>query len=245
MKQSTLKYFLFFITSFFFSTISFSQNKPFSISVRILGQFDFQKTEYKEGRFPYVYKEHKIAVFNYGADILRETKISNKCRLSAGFGYFRNKFIQNRFYEHRLLNVGTDSLPIGTGIYNYIFHQLRVPIGVLYKVGSVKNYEIYLGLENMVNFSVTQVYNGGLPFEGANNRYSHFDYYGNSIMFSLAASKKLTKNTLLDVALYTRIWNIYKRQNPILFEYEHGYYSRFFDALGLSLKYSLGFKKKQ
>ena len=225
--------------------VSFSQNKPFSISVRISGQFDFQKAEYKDGGFPYVYKEHKISVFNYGADILAETGINSKWSLFIGLGYFRNQFIQFRKYDHMLLNIGTDSLPIGTKITNYILHHLRVPIGISYKVGVVKNYEIDLGLENMLNFSLTQVYNGGLPFNGANNRYTHLDYYGNSVIFSLSASKKLTQKSQLNAALYTRLWNIYKRKNPILFEYEDGYYSRFFDALGLSVKYSFSFKRKQ
>ena len=245
MNKNSLKYFLLLAIGFLFSMISFSQTEPFSISLRVSGQFDFQKAEYKEGSFPFDYKEHKITVFNYGADILAENKLSNKFRISAGIGYFRNKIIQHRFYEHRLLNIGTDSLPIGTKITNYILHHLRVPIGISYKVGVVKNYEIDLGLENMLNFSLTQVYNGGLPFNGANNRYTHLDYYGNSVIFSLSASKKLTQKSQLNAALYTRLWNIYKRKNPILFEYEDGYYSRFFDALGLSVKYSFSFKRKQ
>lgn len=247
MKEKIIsKYTLLLALGFlFYSKISFSQRKPFLLSVRISGQSDFQKAEYRGGSFPYEFKEYKNTVYNFGADVLTGIEIKNKWSVFMGLGYFRNQFIQHRQYDHQLLNMGTDSLPIGTKVSNYIFHLLRVPIGVSYKIAAKNKYEIDLGVENIVNFSFTQVYNGGLPFAGANNRYSKLEYYGNSINFFVQGSKNFNKNSQLYLSPYVRLWNIYKRKNPVLYENDNNYYSRFFDALGVSLKYSFNFKNSK
>ena len=110
---------------------------------------------------------------------------------------------------------------------------------------AINKYEIELGIENLVNFSFTQVYNGGLPYSGANNRYSKLEYYGNSIIFFVQISKRFTQNSRLSLSPYVRLSNIYKRQNPVLYEYGGKYYSRFFDAIGLSFKYSFNLSNKK
>lgn len=210
-------------------------------SVRIAVQSDFQKATFKDTRFPYELKEHKASQINWGLDLLNENRIYNNWRVYFGIGYFRNKFNFERFYDHQLLNIGRDSFPIGTSTYDYTFHLLRIPMGLSFLILKKNEYDFSLAIEQAINFSFQQVYNGRMPFSGANNRYSKFKYYGNSILLVASISKSLSKNSLIHIEPYLRLLNIYQRKDPFLFENNSKPYSRIFDAIGVSLKCSTDF----
>lgn len=220
----------------------FAQINKSLFSFRISLQSDLQKADFTDTQFPYEFKEHVTTELNWGIDLLREKKILNKCSLYFGIGYFRNKFNFKRAYDHQLLNSGTDSLPIGTSTNNYTFHLLRFPIGISYQLLKKNKYDFNLGIENVINFSLQQVYNGGKPFVGANDKYSRFSYYSNSVFFFGRISRRLSKNSFLQIEPYIRLLNIYKRKDPFLYESNSEPYKRIFDGMGLSLKYATNFK---
>jgi hypothetical protein len=222
--------------------ILFAQKKETFFSARVSGQSDFQKADFTDITYPFTYKKHSATTVNFGIDIMIGKEIASKWNAYAGAGYFRNKFSFRRFYDHRLLNMGTDSLAIGTSTDNYIFRLFRIPLGISYQLMKGNGYSFQIGIESIVNFSFQQVYNGGKPFPGANNKYSKFRYNGNSILLVMNVAKKASQSSLFQFGPYIRILNIYERKDPFLFETGSQPYSRIFDAIGLSLKYSLNFK---
>ena len=220
-----------------------AQNKGLALSVRIFLQSDFQKADFKDAYFPFEFKQHSSTATNWGIDLLIEKEIHTNWDVYAGIGYFRNKFNFKRAYNHQLLNAGRDSLPIGTSTTNYVFHLLRYPIGISYRILKNSKYDFNLGLEVITNFSFQQVYNGRKPFPNANNKYSKFNYYGNSILFFCRISRQVSRSSFLQIEPNIRVLNIYKRKDPFLFETNSKPYSRTVDAIGLSLKYSFAFNK--
>ena len=222
-----------------------SQNNSPIVSIRLSLQSDFQKADFKDSQFPYQFKKHSATALNWGIDLLKEKNISNRWSVYVGAGYFRNKLNFKRAYDHQLLNAGRDSLPIGTSTSDYSFHLFRLPIGVSYGLVKKNKYNFSLGLENAVNFSFQQVYNGEKPFPDANNKYSIFKYYGNTVLFFLRFSNYINQNSLLQIEPYVRLLNIFKRKDLFLFESNSNPYVRTFDGIGLSLKYSIIFKHKK
>lgn len=206
-------------------------------SIRISAQSDFQRATFKN-RFPYELKEHKANQINWGLDLLSDKRISNKSNVYFGIGYFRNKFNFQRAYDHQLLNSGRDSFPIGTATYDYTFHLLRIPIGLSFLIQEKNKYNFSLAIEHAINFSFQQIYNGQKPFPEANNKYSRFKYYGNSVLLLAPISKHFSENSQIGIEPYVRLLNIYQRKDAILFENESKPYSRFFDAIGVSIKYT-------
>jgi len=244
-NKSTLPIFLLcsFLSLFLFKNALLAQSKETFFSARVSVQSDFQKADFKDISFPYEYKKHSTTTINFGIDALIEKEITKKITAYIGAGYYRNKFTFSRFYDHRLLNIGTDSILIGTGTRNYTFHLLRWPVGIYYQLVKINKYALNFGLENIVNFSFQQVYNGSKPFPNANNKLSKFQYFGNSILVNINIEKKNTQNSFLQFGPYIRLFNTYKRKDPILFDYTDKNYSRGFDAIGLSIKYSFTSKK--
>jgi hypothetical protein len=225
------------IADLFFSITVNAQNKDFEFSTRISFQSDFQKA-YFNSIPPDTSKQHSATAINWGIDLLIEKNLNRKFSVYVGVGYFRNKFNFKRDYDHALLNIGTDSLPIGTRTNNYIYHLFRIPIGIECKLKEIKNYTFSVGVENIISFSFEQIYNGGKPFPDANNKYSTFQYYGNSIMIFGSVSKKISKNSFLKLIPYTRVSNIYRRKDRFIYEEKGKPYSMIFDSIGLSLEYS-------
>lgn len=231
------------LSSVLFKNTLLAQRKEIFFSARVSVQSDFQKADFKDISFPYDYKRHSTTTINFGIDALLEKEITKRITAYVGAGYYRNKFTFSRFYDHRLLNIGTDSIPIGTGTRNYTFHLLRCPVGIYYQLTKINKYALNFGLENIVNFSFLQVYNGAKPFPDANNKLSKFQYFGNSILVNINIVKKNSQNSFLQFGPYLRLFNSYKRKDPILFDYADKNYSRCFDAIGLSIKYSFTPKK--
>ena len=75
---------------------------------------------------------------------------------------------------------------------------------------SFANYAIYLGIENIINFSFNQIYNGTKPFAEANNKLTKFDYYSNSILLFVRNTKNLSKSKQLQIEPYIMIAKTYK-----------------------------------
>ena len=220
----------------------YCQFSKHNLSLRISLQQDFQKASFKDIQFPYELKEHSAKQINWGLDILTEKEIFEGWYGYMGIGYFRNKFNFKRAYDHKLLNPGTDSIPIGTSTSNYIFNLIRLPVGISYQVTKKDNYALNIGIENIVNFSFSQVYNGTKPFPEANNRMTTFNYYGNSVLLFGRFVKNLSKNKYLHIEPYVRILNIYKSKNPVLYESISKPYIRTLDATGISINYAITFK---
>ncbi len=230
---------LFFVCviNFLFCSTAICQVKEYQYIIRISGQLDFQKESFTAASFPFEFKEDKAITNNFGLDFLIEKKMGISINIHSGIGYYRNRFNFKRFYDHTLLNTGTDSVGIGTGTKNYTYHLIRLPFAVSYDISKKKNRNICIGIEAQTNFSFQQVYNGGVPFQGANNKYTSFQYFGNCFLIIVQIRKQLKQNSALEIAPYLRFLNIYKRKNPILFENTANYYTRTFDAVGLSIKY--------
>ncbi len=238
MKPFTLVTLLFLLANSLFG-----QSDKLLISTKVSLQSDFQKATFKSVNFPFENKEYSATSLNWGIDILVEKGIPDNLSFYAGIGYFKNKFDFIRAYDHKLLNGAADSIPIGTSTKDYTFHILRFPIGITYRLIKKGKYSFNIGLENLINFSYQQVYNGRKPFPEANNKYSDFKYYGNSILLFGRISKQVSQSSFLQLEPFVRVSNIYKRKDPFLFEDNTKPYSRFFDAIGLSLRYSLTSKK--
>lgn len=224
-------------------TIVNAQNKGVFITPGISFQSDFQKADFKSIP-PDTTIKHSTTTINWGIDLLIEKYLTDKLSVYIGIGYFRNKFNFKRGYNHQLLNIGTDSVDIYTRTRNYTYHLFRVPVGFTYEVIKQGQYLIGIGVENIFNFSFKQVYNGAKPFPNANNKYSNFHYYGNSIVLLFHVSKQLSRTSFLRLTPYTRISNIYQKKDKFLYEYVTKPYLGFFDAIGLSLEYSFNLNHK-
>jgi hypothetical protein len=172
-----------------------AQIKFAQVSLRTLSQLDFQKADFNSASFPFEFKEHKNTSANFGLDVLIEKSITKKLSIYGGVGYFRNRFNFQRRYDHVLLNFGRDSVPIGTSTRNYDFLLLRIPVGIIYNISAAKKVALSIGIENIINFSFKQIYNGTKPFPEANNEYTKFNYYGNSVLVFLQVSKDFSNKS--------------------------------------------------
>lgn len=111
-NKSTLPLFLLCIfLNISVKNILFAQKKEIFFSARVSVQSDFQKADFTDITYPFTYKKHSATTANFGIDILVEKEVASKWNAYVGAGYFRNKFSFKRFYDHRLLNIGTDSWP--------------------------------------------------------------------------------------------------------------------------------------
>ena len=225
------------VTCFLFSTIAMAQKNKFSIGLRVPVQIEFQKEDIA---YPIILssKEQIATVLNYGIDCLAEKEIDKKISAYIGIGYFRDKFNFKKFYDHRLLNIGTDSIPLGTATHNYIYHLIRFPFGFFYTISTIKRSVYKIGGEIIFNYSFQKIYNGGKPFPDANNKVSKFQYSGNSINLFACIAIPITSYKFLELEPYIRVYNTYKK-DEILYENPKETISHTFDALGLSIKYSL------
>jgi hypothetical protein len=177
----------------------------------------------------------KATAFNFGIDALIDFKIQ-EFAVYTGTGFFRNRFNIKRGYNHQALNVGTDSLPIGTYTKNYNYSLIRLPLGIAYHVSQSKKLTLGIGAEHLFNFSFKRKYNGAVPFEGANTTFNGFSYFGNSINFFISLSRTFSKN-IIAVEPFVRIYNNYKKDR-FLEEKENESNTRNFDAYGIGVKYS-------
>ena len=235
MKKKILIVIVFFITNKIMaqnqnrqSAISFSQTKKLLIQVRLPIQLDFQKAEII---FPLITEIQKANTINFGFDALLNYRFS-KFSFHTGIGFFRNRFNIKRGYDHQGLNIGVDSFPIGTDADNYNYSLLRLPIGASFTVIENKKIDFKIGIDFLNNFSFRRKYNGRVPFQGANTVYNGFNYFGNSLNLFISLSRKS-----IEIEPYVRIYNNY-RKDRFLREKENETVSRYFDAIGLSIKYS-------
>ncbi len=216
---------LVFIFSFFHLLC---QTKKLHLQVRLPLQVDLQKAEII---YPLRTEEQKATAVNFGLDALVNYQL-NKFSIYTGVGFFRNKFNIRRAYDHQALNVGRDSLPIGTNTDNYIYSLLRLPIGTSFTFMENKKMNLKVGADFLNNFSFRRKYNGRVPFEGANTVYNGFAYFGHSLNFFVNLSNKF-----IEIEPYARVYHRYKKDR-FLKENENETITRYFDAIGLSIRYS-------
>ncbi len=236
-KRIHVQFFLLCLLASSLFTIVNAQNKSVFITPRISLQSDFQKADFKDNQFPFEFKEHTATQLNYGIDLLFDKYLTDKLSVYIGAGYFRNKFNFKKFYDHRLLNIGTDSIPLGTATRNYIYHFIRFPVGVDYTIISTKKETYKIGGEIIFNCSFQKIYNGGKPFPNANNKLSKFQYSGNTINLFATVAIPINSNSFFEIEPYIRIYDIYKK-DKVFYENPSENITHSFDALGLSLKYS-------
>ncbi|MBI1780982.1 MAG: hypothetical protein HYR66_06380 [Sphingobacteriales bacterium] len=180
-------------------------------------------------------KKQKYFIHGEQVDALMSYNTRN-FMLYSGIGFFRNRFNIKRGYDHQALNLGRDSLPIGTETNNYIYSILRLPIGIGYQVMQNKKLSLDIGAEYLFNFSFRRKYNGAIPFTGANTTYKGFTNFGNSLHVFISASKTISKKTI-SLEPFIRIHNRYHKDR-FFNEKENESISRNFDAFGISFKYS-------
>lgn len=235
-RQMESVFFLIMICILLSNTVA-AQKKSILISTRISLQSDCQKANFKSIP-PDTTIRHSTTTLNWGFDLLSEKYLTKNLGIYLGIGYYKNTFNFIRGYDHELLNIGTDSIGIYTRTHNYTYHLFRVPVGFTYSFKKQKKYLFSISVEDILNFSFKQVYNGAKPFPNANNKYSNFKYYGNSVLLLFRVSKQLSSSSFLQLAPYIRVSNIYQKKDKFLYEYDTKPYSRFFDAIGLSVEYS-------
>lgn len=215
-----------------FLSLSFSQTTNIQLQLRIPFQFDKQKAEIP---FSWGTEVQKAKAFNFGVDALINLK-AKKFSFYTGVGFFRNRFNIKRGYDHQALNDGRDSLPIGTSTKNYNYSIFRLPLGIGYQVLHKEKWTLAIGAEQLFNFSFRRKYNGATPFEGANTVYKGFTNFGNSINAFVSISKTSTNHSIT-IEPFVRIYNKYKKDR-FLKEKETENITRYFDALGISIRYS-------
>jgi len=232
--------FMFFVF-FFFSSRAYSQQIGPQFSIRLNLQSDFQNEKFKDVQYPFEYKNHSATQFNWGFDFLAEKEFYKNFYGSIGVGYFKNKFNFQRAYNHLILNPGTDSVSIGTSTYNYTYNLIRFPFGISYQIKKNGDVSIRVGIEDCINFSFDQVYNGTKPFPGANNKIKKIDFFGNAILLFGLFTKSMSKNQFLKVQPYVRVVNLYANNKEILYENNSNNFLKTTDAVGVSIIFSVNF----
>jgi len=198
---------------------------------------DFQKERIESAPIS-VSKDQRSVVLNYGIDFLVKKDLDRNINTYIGIGYFRNKFNFKRFYAHRLLNIGTDSIPLGTSTSSYTYNLARIPFGISIDVNMKQKIAFKVSGELIMNYSFNRIYNGSKPFPTANNKLSVFSRLGNSINLFGRFKLPINRNNFIEVEPYLRVFNIYKK-DEILFEDSNQKNSRKFDAFGISTIYIL------
>lgn len=133
------------------------------------------------------------------------------------------------------LNIGRDSLPIGTSASNYTYSLLRLPVGISFICKENKKIKIKAGAEYIHNISFRRKYNGRVPFPGANTVYKGVTYFGNAVHIFASFS-----TTIIEIEPFVRVYNSYKKDR-FLNEEENETITRHFDAIGISFRYTLSF----
>lgn len=215
-----------------FSLTSKSQNNPFKVSLRIPIQYEWQQAsaEYSWGQ-----KILKATQANYGIDLLL-SKRPGKTIVFGGVGYFRHKVNIQRPYNWQVLNPSQDSLAFSLTADNYTYSLARIPLGVKYTLPDSWGIVRYIGIEHLFNFSFSRKYQGPKYPGSENKRYSHANYFGNSVNLMVTFSAGHKRETLL-IEPYVRIYNKHKK-DFLLFEREYEKYTRWFDAIGANFTYT-------
>lgn len=222
-----------------FINTSFSQKRDLRFALRFPIQYELQKAIIP---FTWGNEIQKARAINFGLDALMNYKINN-FSIYTGAGFFRNRFNIKRGYDHQALNKGRDSLPIGTQTHHYTYSLLRLPLGVRFEVAKIKNVQMGLGLEHLLNFSFCRKYKGTTPpIEDFNNTYKHINYFGNSANFLITISRILQNKNSIQAESYVRILNKYKKDR-FLKENENENVTRNIDAFGVGIKYTFTLKK--
>lgn len=216
-----------------FSTISLqlkAQKGQTSVSIRIPLQLEFQKAVAVYGPD----ETQKNTAINFGMDALLEYGVSRKLTLSAGLGYFRQRFNIRRMYDRQALNP-TDSISYMSVTSNYDYHLLRVPLGIRYSLGQAAKSPA-LGIEYVPGFSVSNRYNGRKLFENTNQQLNKFRLFSHA--FNLSARIPVVTNRSMSISVepYARLLHAYKK-DAILFEDEKQNIMRAFDAFGVAFTY--------
>ena len=208
-----------------------AQKSDLSLSVRMPIQIDFQKAEITYGP----YKIQNNTAFNFGVESILESGVFARVSVSAGLGYFRQRFNIKCPYDHQILNPGTDSLPIVVSTSNYDYNLLRLPIGARYFFSSTAS-SLSFGIEYIPAFSMSGVYNGGKPFESARYKQTKFAFYSHALTLSARVPLKTKSVNRFNIEPFIRIIHSYKG-DPVLFENDDQMIVRSFDAIGVIIAY--------
>jgi hypothetical protein len=231
--QKGFRFFLFM----FMAVGAQAQEQAVSLSVRVPVQLEFQKAVITYGRD----EIQKNTAFNFGIESLIEGRISTRISVSAGVGYFRQRFNIKRQYDHMSLNPGIDSLPYGSKTSNYDYHLLRAPVGVRYFISPVAS-SLSLSLDYIPSFSVSSKYNGKQHIPNANQKQKKFMFFSHALNVSIRIPVYGKAWNHFNIEPYLRILHIYKK-DAIFFEHSSETITRSFDAIGVSFAYQFDFRR--
>lgn len=212
----------------YLTTTLTAQTNNLKLHIRIPIQYEQQKANIST---PFGVREAQANAINFGTDILLAYTVK-KINFYGGIGYFRNRFNIRREYDHRALNAGSDSIPLGTEALYYTYSLLRIPTGFTHSVLKQGNTQVLLGVEHVFNFSFRRKYNGAVPYSGARNTNTQFSYFGNCA--NVVVNLKVQQ---MEFGAFIRVLNSYKKDR-FLKENEDETVIRYLDAFGISVLYS-------
>jgi hypothetical protein len=239
-KKHGIKKYTILIGCLLTSTIVSAQSKKLQLAARLVLQKEFQRAGFTELRFPFLYKEHYATQLNFGLDVMLKKNLAKKMELNFGLGFFNQRFNFRRLFDYYELNSAIDSSGLGVSTKYYTYKLLRLPIGVNYIISNKKGLKIQLGLENIIAFKISEVYQAPAPLPVTIIKKNNFAFFNNGIMFNAVFTKQI-KNNQFSVAPFTRLANFTQIYNPILFETRQQLQVNYFDAFGINILYTKQF----
>ena len=119
---------------------------------------------------------------------------------------------------------------------SYTSSLARITLGVKYTLPDSWGIVRYIGLEHLFNFSFSRKYQGPKYPGSENKRYSHVNYFGNSVNLMVTFSANAKRETIL-IEPYVRIYHTPKK-DFLLFEREYEMYTRWLDAIGANFTFT-------
>ena len=215
-------------------TVMAQQQQKISFCLRIPITIESQEAEITYGPRE-IQKNNSL---NFGMGCIASLQISKQVSVSAGLGYFRERFNIKRPYNHRALNAGRDSVLILLVTRNYNYHLLEIPVGVNYSFSKKKN-STRIGIQYVPAFSLSSSYNGGVPFPNANTTRNATYFFSHSVNLSVAFPFTIS-NLKFSMDPFVRIMHTYKK-DILLYENENETISKNLDAFGVALTYQFSF----
>lgn len=230
-KADWIRIFFFFYFILFVYQISAQQIQT-QVQFRVPIQVEWQQAEIS---YSWGTDTLNATCINFGADALINFTYRD-ISIFGGIGLFRNRFNLKRGFDHRALNPGRDSLPLGTLTRSYTYSIIRIPLGADFRLIQNEYFELGIGVEYLLNFSFRRKYNGVIPVGDGNSVFKDLNYFGNSLNIFIYLAKSIRANEI-SIEPFIRVFNKYHKDR-FLNENEKESITRNFDAIGINLKYS-------
>jgi hypothetical protein len=173
---------------------------------------------------------------NFGLRLQLHANVSRHVSVSAGIGYFRERFNIRRGYDHVQLNLGRDSFLVYTLTKYYAYRLLEFPLTFTF-LFTPNIRSAGLSLTYIPAFSISTLYEGGVAIYGANKVYSGTRFYSHSVLVSGLIPVTVGRR-YFSIEPYIRVVRSYKK-DKYLYENPNEYTNRSLDAIGVSFAYHL------